>query len=558
MNCQMFSKILGFWHQYESGNCRFLIVWLAMELNDVSQFVRQRSGGALIGPPERIIAGLIYIEIRKRGRKLGSAWSSGGSLWPFLAGELDKYPDADFFALCVTERVRNVAPTKWDRQVTNRASGRFGLQLTLPDRVYRFSPTEMIAQNRPPQRFFTWVLQQNDLSVERFFRIGGGIQLLAMSQFFGFLGESRAVEIYRGNEIVPADEQDPGRIESIIDGMAGWFTANIGPDGEIPYKYWPSRGEYSKADNTIRRFMATIAVNRLGVDRNDDGIVKAAGRNLEFNLARFYRTEDGFGLIEWDGSVKLGAVALAALAILESPQSDKYAAQYRRLRRTVDTLWQDDGSFRTFYRPADRNDNQNFYPGEALLLIASELERRRNDVVLEKALKSVSHYRDWHNQNRNPAFIPWHVMACAKLYGITGERWLADYIFEMSDWLMDHQQWRGELDPDLWGRFYTPDKPYGPPHASSTGVFMEGFVDAMLLARETGDTERAETYEASIWRGARSIAQLQFKDDVDMFYVSRKARVRGSVRTEAYNNEIRVDNIQHALMALLRFRHLAR
>ena len=48
-----------------------------MELNDVSQFVRQRSGGALIGPPERMVAGLVYIEMRKNGRKLASAWASG-------------------------------------------------------------------------------------------------------------------------------------------------------------------------------------------------------------------------------------------------------------------------------------------------------------------------------------------------------------------------------------------------------------------------------------------------------------------------------------------------
>jgi hypothetical protein len=302
--------------------------------------------------------------------------------------------------------------------------------------------------------------------------------------------------------------------------------------------------------------MATIALNRLGLDRQDPEILKAARRNLEFNLARFYKVEKGMGLIDWNDSVKLGAVALAALAILESPQAHKFADQYDRLRRTVDALWRQDGSFRTFYRPAERNDNQNFYPGEALLLIASELEKKRNEDVLEKALKCASYYREWYLQDRNPAFIPWHVMACAKLYHMTGDRWLADYIFEMSDWLLDHQQWSGELDPDLWGRFYTPDKPYGPPHASSTGVFMEGMVDAMLLARETGDAGRAEAYETSIWRGARSIAQLQFKDDVDMFYVSKKERVLGGVRTEAYNNEIRVDNIQHALMALLRFQHL--
>jgi hypothetical protein len=528
-----------------------------MELNDVSQFIRHRAGKALIGPPERFVSGLTFVGLRKNGRKLATAWFGKGSLWQLLGAELDKYPDADFFELCCTQGVRNVEPEKWETALINRASGRYGLQLTLPDRVFRVSPTEMIAQNRSPQRFFAWVLDKSGFTPEQFFVNGGGIELLEMSQFFGFLPAGRAVAVHRGNVLVAADGMEPKLVEDTIEGMGRWFMANIGSDGGIPYKYWPSRGEYSQADNTIRRFMATIALNRLGLDRQDPEILKAARRNLEFNLARFYKVEKGFGLIDWDGSVKLGAVALAALAILESPDADKFAEPYDRLRRTIDELWKDDGSFRTFYRPADRNDNQNFYPGEALLLLASELETDRREDVLEKALKSVEYYREWHMQNRNPAFIPWHVMACAKLYRLTGRKDLADYVFEMSDWLLDHQQWGGNLDPDLWGRFYTPGKPYGPPHASSTGVFMEGMVDAMLVARDAGDSDRAETYETSIWRGARSIRQLQFKDEVDTFYISKKARALGAVRTEAYNNEIRVDNIQHALMALLRFQHLA-
>jgi hypothetical protein len=46
---------------------------------------------------------------------------------------------------------------------------------------------------------------------------------------------------------------------------------------------------------------------------------------------------------------------------------------------------------------------------------------------------------------------------------------------------------------------------------------------------------------------------LQFADPkIDGFYVRRKQAVMGGLRTEAYNNEIRVDNVQHCLMALLK------
>ena len=46
--------------------------------------------------------------------------------------------------------------------------------------------------------------------------------------------------------------------------------------------------------------------------------------------------------------------------------------------------------------------------------------------------------------------------------------------------------------------------------------------------------------------------QLQFRDGVDMYYVARTERVHGGIRTEAYDNAIRVDNVQHGLMALLK------
>ena len=531
---------------------------IAMDASEISQYLRFQSGEVLIGPPERPIRGLVFVGLRNKGRKLSAEWFAGGSLWTLLDSQLKKHPTADLIELCLTESVRNVTPGRLDKELVNRASGRFGVQVTLPDRVWRSSPTEMIAQNRPPQKFVASILEEQRLSPRQFFEEGGKIELLGMSQFIVLVADRKAHQTYRGNVVVADDAQDMDILERTISRMGQWFIANSSSDGRLPYKYWPSNGKYSSADNTIRRFMATIAFNRLGVAEQDSQIEKAAERNLRFNLSRFYDVEDGFGLIEWDGSVKLGGVSLAALAILESSNFGQFKEEYDRLRQTVDHLWQDDGSFRTFYRPSDRNDNQNFYPGEALLLIASELEKEPDEAVLAKALKSVEYYMDWHRQNRNPAFIPWHVMAWTKLYWLTNEDQIAQDIFEMSDWLLDHQQWGDDLDPDLWGRFYSPGKPYGPPHASSTGVFMEGMVDALLLARQRNDADRAAAYEQSIWRGLRSIVQLQYKDDIDAFYVSRKSRVMGAVRTETYNNEIRVDNIQHAMMALLRFREIVK
>ena len=108
----------------------------------------------------------------------------------------------------------------------------------------------------------------------------------------------------------------------------------------------------------------------------------------------------------------------------------------------------------------------------------------------------------------------------------------------ISDWLLPMQQW-DNLPPDLPGRFYNPSRPdYGPPHAASTGVYMEGFADATALARALGDSTREAAYEQALQRGLRSLRQLQFRDQYDTYYISKKNRVLGALRTEAYDNAV--------------------
>jgi hypothetical protein len=46
--------------------------------------------------------------------------------------------------------------------------------------------------------------------------------------------------------------------------------------------------------------------------------------------------------------------------------------------------------------------------------------------------------------------------------------------------------------------------------------------------------------------------QLQFTDEIDMYYISKTDNVLGGLRTTEYDNSIRVDNVQHGLMAILK------
>jgi hypothetical protein len=139
-------------------------------------------------------------------------------------------------------------------------------------------------------------------------------------------------------------------------------------------------------------------------------------------------------------------------------------------------------------------------------------------------MRSFRYYRDWHlGENRNPAFVPWHTQAYFMVWQETRDPELRDFIFEMNDWLLSIQQGQEDVPyADLAGRFYAPHGRYGPPHASSTGVYLEGLSDALRLTRAVGDSERTENYDAAI-------------------------------RTTVYDNRIRCDNVQHGLMGALKY-----
>jgi hypothetical protein len=122
----------------------------------------------------------------------------------------------------------------------------------------------------------------------------------------------------------------------------------------------------------------------------------------------------------------------------------------------------------------------------------------------------------------------------------------------MNDWLLSMQQWPTDPYPEFAGRFYDPKRPFGPPHASSTGVYMEGLIDAYRLARDRQEVERAESYRLAICRGIRSLMQLTFQEQTDTYYSTKPERLHGGVRTTCYNNVIRIDNVQHNLLALFK------
>ena len=509
--------------------------------------------------------GPVYVALRAGGLRQAEAWSDAN---PWEQGltlaiqsalqdvPLDRVNAIDAVEICLTFGYFEADPASDQRPFSNVHRGVRGLELRYGSEVTRWSPTRLNAGNisfENAQRRFT---REHSLAEDR---LAGLVQMrfFEADQFLVSIQGGVNIEpMFRGNQVV-----DPGAVtwesvQQLARSMAAWMEHQVGDDGRMTYHYFPSRGTESNGNNMIRQFMASLCLARLnGSEFASSELEEKLFKNLAFNFQNFYRQDGPLGFVEFQGKAKLGAAALAALAILEGPFREAYAGQLQALAATVTHLQQEDGAFRTFYKPVDRNDNQNFYPGEALLFWAIQYTEAPDPALLRRIMRSFHHYRAWHRdpQNRNPAFVPWHTQAYALVWQKTKVPALAEFVFEMNDWLLALQQWDRVSYPDMRGRFYDPARPdYGPPHASSTGVYLEGLIDAFAMARQMGDVKRAEAYRRAIVKGLRSVMQLQFADEVDMYYVSKKVAVQGGLRTTVYDNRIRVDNVQHNLMAVLK------
>lgn len=509
----------------------------------------------------------VYVGLLSNGKLRSEMWSFEGTVLDGLEDGMARAKEqippgereaVDSVVIFLAHSFRKINRRNLDRDVfANQHRGRIGFEVRTEDKAVLFAPVTAVMENRSHYQLMTDLAQERGIDRDKLIR-DSRIRAFDGEQIVVRLGyRPRAALLERGDRYVKVADVSQRSVRAATRKATAWLKNNLSFEGQLNYGYLPAEGHPDRANNMLRQWMATVAMNRAAKSAIDRGIWEQSRQNIEYNLRHYYHRQGDLGLIYTDpDTVKLGAVALAGLAILENYNRAQYAAQEKALARTVMSLWRQDGSFRTFFRPRSRNDNQNYYPGEALLFWASLYEKEPDPALLKRFMKSYEYYRGWHLQsgNRNPAFVPWHTQAYYKMWKITRDPRLRQAIFEMNDWLLAVQQRNVTGDyPDFLGRFYDPTRPFGGPHASATGVYLEGLIDAFRLAREVGDHDRAEQYRIAIVLGLRSTLQLQFDDDWDMFYVPKAKRklVRGGIRTRVYDSYIRCDNVQHNLMAML-------
>ncbi len=364
------------------------------------------------------------------------------------------------------------------------------------------------------------------------------------------------IALTRGLIVLPEDAVTRRNLDEAISRLADYMMYRQLPSGAFSYQYEPAPNIYSDDDNLVRQAGSTIAMAWYAKDSGDEDALRSANRALD----RFLHNVDGVSekkeaafIATTDGRNKLGVTALICLALSHHPQAEAYAPIRRKLVNGMLWLQRPSGLFITAFPPAESIAAQNYFPGEALLALAAHYRLEPSSKVNQAFAAAIMFYRDYFRDRRSPAFVPWQVQAFAEMAGQSKRQDYVDYVFEMTDWLAEKQLHRDNCPyPEMWGGIAA----YSPGRAGvSTAAYLEGFADALGLARRVGDKQRAARYERLVTSAARFVMQLQFRPE-EAYFVRSPRDVVGGIRTSPSLNLMRIDHCQHALIALIKTRQV--
>ncbi|MGB0715547.1 MAG: hypothetical protein ACPGXK_06705 [Phycisphaerae bacterium] len=360
------------------------------------------------------------------------------------------------------------------------------------------------------------------------------------------------VTLERGLFPVSLESVTRERLGEAIQQLADYMAYRQLESGLFSYQYEVGLDRYSRQNSLVRQAGALAALSRHAAWSGKSASLGAANLGIRFHLqglTQIPEQEGGAFIATADGKHKLGVTAMLTQAMLQHPKRGGYIDQIDSLTNGMRWLQRPSGMFMTAFPPAEMMDGQAQFPGEALLALAQYYEVRPSQEVLESFSRAITYYRGFFRDRELPALIPWQAQAFAIMARHTDRADYRDFVFELADWVVDHQIHEGNSPWHvLWGGIAAQQ----PGHADiTTAAFLEALCDATNLARETGDQDRAARYAQAARLATRFVLQLQFKPEEAYFVRSPRDTVNGMRETPTLNL-LRISHCQHALVALMK------
>lgn len=186
--------------------------------------------------------------------------------------------------------------------------------------------------------------------------------------------------------------------------------------------------------------------------------------------------------------------------------------------------------------------NTEFYLKASLIdklvyLNALNVDDKISEVFLINEFYQINYQYD---ENMIFNAIAWYSKCAAKLYWLTKDNIFVSYLTKINNFVMAKQIKGNYVLIDAVGGF-DPDN-----HSRITASCLESLVEAFFVIQDVGDEVYCNQLVQSIMMACRALLQNQYLLESGFSFLAM-----GGVRNSAIDHVIRIDNVQHAIFAVL-------
>jgi orotate phosphoribosyltransferase/AMMECR1 domain-containing protein len=386
---------------------------------------------------------------------------------------------------------------------------------------------------------------------------------------------------------------EPPPLKTLLDHLGNlqveYLTRQQAEDGSLYLRYEPFQNRLYYGLSAPRLAHGTWIISRAWRAFGGDDLKTVRDKLIEYHLKRVRETDDGVWLVEDEstpvdsasaqsGSVELpseqsisvgasGAsneqpssvespgsqsrsddppsvseLSFLLLTLAELPETGGHAPLARKMASTLWSCIDAHGRIATHRDAKDGGDvYQDYFPGQALLALASAHQSGLTEIIDGRLDNAFKYYRHRFRYRRNFGQVSWLMQAFAKWWEATGDRAFADFVFEIGDWVLQHQQAKT-------GAFINDHQSDSPGY--TTALYLEGIAVAARVAASSGDPQRHDRYLESLTRGFAFVDRITIQQR-DASLLPNPEFAIGGLRQSLYASEIRVDFVQHSLSAIL-------
>jgi orotate phosphoribosyltransferase/AMMECR1 domain-containing protein len=325
--------------------------------------------------------------------------------------------------------------------------------------------------------------------------------------------------------------------------LASYLADKIGPSGLPNYCYFPVSNRTIMVKSAPRVVLALDALLEAASILDDSRLQKAAIFGLRVCCDYIVNDQDTVRLDLPERSCGATAEVFLINALYRSNNVDliKKSALERLLTR-LQGYFHSDGVI-SWQKPGMRlESDHDLFPGSALLMAALVAKVRNRRELSFPLVPCLTWYQKRFRLLHPWGMVFWQTQGWAALFERTGERCIADFVFELADWAVESQ-----LDKN--GAFLVDYAPDGP--GFHTACVLEALADAWSVARQVGDSEREQKYHSHWLRGIDFVNTLIIREE-DCFAMPEPSKAIGGVRESLTNSTVRIDYVAHSLLALVK------